>query len=132
MLSKLSAQESHGAPPGVYLLLFWLTFWPGAPLAAMAAPAVWEARREPGARFLLAWLIPSWIVFEAVMTKLPHYVLPLYPAIAILIAGIVEAGALAKIRWMIRGTVGWFVFPTVIAVTTVVAFVVFNRELGLL
>ena len=39
MLSKLAAQESHGAPPGVYLLLFWITFWPGAPLAGMAAPA---------------------------------------------------------------------------------------------
>ena len=38
MLSKLGAQESHGAPPGVYLLLFWVTFWPGAPLAGMAAP----------------------------------------------------------------------------------------------
>ena len=59
MLSKLSAQESHGAPPGVYLLLFWITFWPGAPLAGMAAPAVWRARREPGAQFLLAWLVPS-------------------------------------------------------------------------
>ena len=47
------------------LLLFWVTFWPGAPLAGMAAPAVWRARREPGAQFLLAWLIPSWIVFEA-------------------------------------------------------------------
>ena len=30
MLSKLGAQESHGAPPGLYLLLFWITFWPGA------------------------------------------------------------------------------------------------------
>src|SRR6185369_5911896 len=39
MLSKLAAQESHGAPPGVYLLLFWATFWPGAPLAGLAAPA---------------------------------------------------------------------------------------------
>ena len=64
MLSKLGAQESHGAPPGLYLLLFWVTFWPGAALAGMAAPAVWRARREPGAQFLLAWLIPSWIVFE--------------------------------------------------------------------
>src|SRR6266436_5511533 len=25
MLSKLAAQESHGAPPGLYLLLFWVT-----------------------------------------------------------------------------------------------------------
>ncbi|MGN6374816.1 MAG: ArnT family glycosyltransferase, partial [Sphingomonas sp.] len=133
MLDKVtSGQEAHGAPPGFDLLLFFITFWPASVLAAPAVPAIWQARREPGARFLLSWLVPSWIVFEIVITKLPHYVLPLYPAIAILIAGILEAGALAKIRWMIRGTVGWFVFPTVIAVATVVAFVIFNRELGLL
>ena len=87
LLAKVfQGQETHGAPPGYYLLLFWLTFWPAAPLAAMAAPAVWRQRREPPVRFLLAWLVPSWIVFELVVTKLPHYVLPLYPAIAILIA----------------------------------------------
>ena len=97
MLSKLAAQESHGAPPGVYLLLFWLTFWPGAPLAGMAAPAVWRARREAGAQFLLAWLVPSWIVFELVLTKLPHYVLPLYPAIAILTVGALERRVLVAI-----------------------------------
>jgi len=133
MLDKVtSGQEAHGAPPGYYLLLFFITFWPASVLAAPAVPAIWQARREAGARFLLAWLVPSWIVFEIVMTKLPHYVLPLYPAIAILIAGILDAGALAKFRWMIRGTVGWFVFPSVIAVVTVAAFIVFNRELGLL
>ena len=132
MLAKVtSGQEAHGAPPGYYLLLFWVTFWPGAVLAGLAAPAVWKARREPGARFLLAWLIPSWLVFEAVMTKLPHYVLPLYPAIAILIAGIVEGGGLIKTRWLVRGTVGWFLFPSVIAITVVVGFIALNRELGL-
>src|SRR6185437_8791957 len=86
MLAKVfGGQESHGAPPGFYFALFWVTFWPGSVLAGLAAPRIWQARREPGARFLLAWLIPSWAVFEAVITKLPHYVLPLYPAIAILI-----------------------------------------------
>src|SRR6266478_5688823 len=45
MLSKLAAQESHGAPPGLYLILFWVTFWPGAALAGMAMPAIWRARR---------------------------------------------------------------------------------------
>src|SRR5215831_9197036 len=45
MLGKLTAQESHGAPPGVYLVLFWVTFWPGAALAGMAIPPVWRARR---------------------------------------------------------------------------------------
>ena len=58
------------------------------PDAGLAAPAVAASamRREPAVRFLLAWLVPSWIMFELAVTKLPHYVLPLYPAIAILFA----------------------------------------------
>jgi 4-amino-4-deoxy-L-arabinose transferase-like glycosyltransferase len=133
MLAKVtSGQEAHGAPPGYYLVLFWLTFWPGSVLAGLAAPRVWKARREPGARFLLAWLIPSWLVFEAVMTKLPHYVLPLYPAIAILIAGILERGSLSKIRWMVRGTVGWFLFPSAIAIAVVAGFLALSRDLGII
>ena len=132
MLEKVtSGQEAHGAPPGLYLLLFWVTFWPGSILAGLAAPTIWMARREPGARFLLAWLIPSWIVFEAVMTKLPHYVLPLYPAIAILIAGIVEGRGLFRKAWLVRGTVGWFLFPAVIAIMVPVGFFMMSRDLGL-
>jgi 4-amino-4-deoxy-L-arabinose transferase-like glycosyltransferase len=132
MLAKVaSGQEAHGAPPGYYLLLFFLTFWPGAVLWGLAVPAVWRARREPGAQFLLAWLVPSWLVFEAVVTKLPHYVLPLYPAIAILIAGVLEQGGLATKRWMVRGTVGWFLFPGIIALVVPVGFVVIDRDLGL-
>src|ERR1700676_3469750 len=127
MLSKLGAQESHGAPPGLYLLLFWVTFWPGAPLAGMAAPAVWRARREPGAQFLLAWLVPSWIVFELVLTKLPHYVLPLYPAIAILTVGAIERRVLSR-SWLMRGTAWWFVVPALASVVAVVGAVTLTRQ----
>ena len=127
MLSKLSAQESHGAPPGVYLLLFWITFWPGAPLAGMAAPAVWRARREPAAQFLLAWLIPSWIVFELVLTKLPHYVLPLYPAIAILTIGALERRVLSR-SWLRRGAAWWFAIPAIMSVVAVIGAVTVTRQ----
>jgi 4-amino-4-deoxy-L-arabinose transferase-like glycosyltransferase len=131
MLAKvIGGQESHGAPPGYYFLLFWATFWPGSVLAGLAAPRIWLARREPGARFLLAWLLPSWAVFEAVITKLPHYVLPLYPAIAILIAGILEGGGLFTKRWLVRGTAAWFIFPAAIAIGVVVIFVIVGRDLG--
>ena len=82
----LQGQEGHGAPPGYYFALFWFTFWPAAVLAPLAVPFVWRARAEPSVRFLLAWLLPGWLMFELVVTKLPHYVLPLYPAAAILIA----------------------------------------------
>jgi 4-amino-4-deoxy-L-arabinose transferase-like glycosyltransferase len=127
MLSKLGAQESHGAPPGVYLLLFWATFWPGAPLAGMAAPAVWRARREPGAQYLLAWLVPSWIVFELVLTKLPHYVLPLYPAIAILTVGALERRVLSR-SWLRSGAAWWFVVPAVASVIAIVGAIMLTRQ----
>ena len=133
MLGKVtSGQEAHGAPPGFYFVLFWVTFWPGSVLAGLAAPTIWRSRREPGAQFLLAWLVPSWLVFEAVMTKLPHYVLPLYPAIAILIAGILSSGNLSKSRWLVRGTIGWFLFPGAIAIAVLIAFIMFGGDLGLI
>ncbi len=127
MLAKLAAQESHGAPPGFYLLLFWITFWPGAPLAGMAVPAVWRARREPGEQYLLAWLVPSWIVFELVLTKLPHYVLPLYPAVAILAVGAMERHVLAR-NWLRRGAAWWFAIPALGSIVFVVIAVKLTRQ----
>ena len=121
MLGKVaSAQESHGAPPGLYFVLFWVTFWPASTLAGVAAPAVWRARREPGAQFLLAWLVPSWVVFELIITKLPHYVLPMYPAIAILIVGALQSHALSRSAWIVRGAAWWFVFPAIVSVAAIV------------
>jgi 4-amino-4-deoxy-L-arabinose transferase-like glycosyltransferase len=85
MAAKLAgAKESHGAPPGAYLAMFPVTFWPGSLFALLALPWVWRNRRDRAVAFCLAWTLPSWLVFEAVPTKLPHYVLPLYPAIALL------------------------------------------------
>src|ERR1700722_18765950 len=41
MLGKLaSAQEAHGAPPGLYLVLFFATFYPGSILAGLARSVV--------------------------------------------------------------------------------------------
>jgi len=133
LLAKVaSAQESHGAPPGYYLALFWVTFWPAAPLVLLAARAVWLIRREPGPRFLLAWIIPAWIVLEAVVTKLPHYVLPLYPAIAILTAGALDSGVLSRNRWLVRGTSGWFVVPLVLCLAAIVGQIYVGHQFDLL
>ena len=133
LFAKVGAgQESHGAPPGLYFVLFWVTFWPGSMLVGLAAPAVWNVRREPGAKYLLAWIVPSWIVFEIVLTKLPHYVLPLYPPIAILAAGILDHQALSRRRWLEAGTVWWFIIATVLALGMIAAHIVLGEQLGLL
>ncbi len=54
------------------------------------------------------------------MTKLPHYVLPLYPAIAILIVGVLERRTLSEKRWLTIGSMSWFVLPAVLALLGVV------------
>jgi 4-amino-4-deoxy-L-arabinose transferase-like glycosyltransferase len=50
----LNSQEGHGAPPGYYVVLFFVTFFPVSLLIGPAAPAVWANRRQATIRFLLA------------------------------------------------------------------------------
>ncbi len=133
MLSKVAGgQESHGAPPGYYVALFFVTFWPGAMLFGLCAPAIWRERFEARTKFLLAWLVPSWIVFEAVITKLPHYVLPLYPAIAILIAMRLDPPELSKRLWLERGALWWFVAPFVVGLGGIAFLILREGDSGVL
>jgi 4-amino-4-deoxy-L-arabinose transferase-like glycosyltransferase len=78
--------ETHGGFPGLHLLLLPLLAFPSTLPVLRALPAAWADRRSAGTKFLLAWIAPSWLVFEAVPTKLPHYTLPLYPALFLLAA----------------------------------------------
>lgn len=79
-------QEGHGAPPGYNLLLSAIAFWPSI-LFLLPALGLAAARgKDPSIRFLLAWAASWWLVCELVPTKLPQYVLPAYPALAILTA----------------------------------------------
>jgi 4-amino-4-deoxy-L-arabinose transferase-like glycosyltransferase len=89
-----SGKEHHGSPPGFYILAFWWTFWPAALFAtAGAGLAVWRGRQSRRLLFLMAWIVPYWIILEAIPTKLPHYALPLYPAIAMaLVLALWDAG----------------------------------------
>lgn len=84
LLAKVGqGQENHGAPPGSYLAAVWATFWPGAALLAAAVPALWRGRRTAVVVFLAGWAGPVWLLFELTATKLIHYTLPAYPALAI-------------------------------------------------
>ena len=87
-LSKVqSGQESHGAPFGTYFGLLGLLFWPGI---AFIGFLVWQGRdilRHPASRFCFAWIVGYWLAIELVPTKLPHYILPVMPALTLLVAG---------------------------------------------
>jgi 4-amino-4-deoxy-L-arabinose transferase-like glycosyltransferase len=87
LLGKVGRGEQHHiAFPGYYLAMFNLTFWPGSLAAVFAIPWTWRERKSEQVRFLLAWIVPTWLIYEMISTKLPHYALPYYPAIACLAA----------------------------------------------
>lgn len=106
ILPKLiGGHESHGAPPGTYLLLVGATFWPGALFLWPAVLRVVRQRAEPGLAVLFAWIVPVWLLFELIPTKLPHYVMPTYPALALAVASLLlavrePAQAWLWSRWM--------------------------------
>ncbi len=87
LLGKVAGgQQAHGLPPGTYLAMFLAAFWPGSVFAALAIPFAWTQRRTRPVAFGLAAILPHWIAYELIATKLPHYVLPAFPAIAVLTA----------------------------------------------
>lgn len=85
MMGKVTrGQESHGAPPGYYLLSYAVYVWPlGPPLLAASLALLGRMRADPPLLFLFAWYMPYWLLCELIPTKLPHYMLPAYPALAL-------------------------------------------------
>ncbi|OYU78595.1 MAG: 4-amino-4-deoxy-L-arabinose transferase [Alphaproteobacteria bacterium PA3] len=99
---KLAGQsENRSVPPGAHLLLSPVIFWPGSVLIPLALWTAWRDRKDVRVRFLLAWLVPGWLMFEAAPAKLAHYTLPVHGAVLLLGAvGLLSAGwHKAWLRW---------------------------------
>ena len=85
---------THAQPAWWYLV--WL------PVMLLPWPLVLRARfdalrgllAERGARLAIAWVLPTLIVFSMIGGKQAHYLLPLLPGIALLLALAIERGAL--------------------------------------
>ncbi|MBO6796588.1 glycosyltransferase family 39 protein [Maricaulis sp.] len=130
----VSSHERHGGPIGYHLLLAPLLFFPAVlflvPGVARIVGAVRgeDDRAASIARFLICWAVPTWLVFELLPTKLPHYVLPAYPAVA-LMAGwaFVEIGKSAN--WQRWVSWGLFAFAgLVFAIVIPTAFLIYGNN----
>lgn len=86
--------SAYRHPPGFYTALVWVTFWPWTPLLIpMAYHTLRRMLRRTAMnidprpyQFLVAWVVPMWILLELSRGKLLHYCLPLYVAMIILCA----------------------------------------------
>lgn len=99
--------ETHGGPLGYHTLLTPILAFPMTLLLPAAAVAAWRHRNEPGVRFAIAWLVPTWLVFEILPTKLPHYTLPAYAALAWLAARALAEPVGKLSRWLGAGLAGF-------------------------
>jgi 4-amino-4-deoxy-L-arabinose transferase-like glycosyltransferase len=119
----LGAQESHGGWPGLYAVLAVALLWPGSLVIWPAMVSAWSQRHRLAYRFLLAWAVPAWIMFELVPTKLPHYVLPVFPALALLTGARISEGADVFVsRWTkLYGMTAWAAVGLVLAALAVLA-----------
>lgn len=121
----ISGHEGHGAPPGYHLLIAAVAFFPGSLSGLPSVVAAFHRRHEDALRFSLAWLLPVWLLFEAVPTKLPHYMLPAYPALALLSAwGVTTSG---EISGRLAQLVTWaWVAVAALITSALVAAVIFS------
>jgi 4-amino-4-deoxy-L-arabinose transferase-like glycosyltransferase len=111
------ADEAHGGPPGYHLLLAALTLFPASLIVLRAIPATWIARGDPVVRVLLAWILPTWLVFELLPTKLPHYVSVTFPAVLLLAARwLLDPERRDPPRWVSHVSVAlWLVAAAILA-----------------
>jgi len=93
------AQESHGGLPGMYALLAPLLLFPATLMLPAALSTGWSRRAEPAIRFLVCWLVPAWLIFEIAPTKLWHYTLPTFGALALLMAAALTRPVGKVSRW---------------------------------
>jgi 4-amino-4-deoxy-L-arabinose transferase-like glycosyltransferase len=80
-----SSMEGHEGPFYFYLIALVLGIFPFTGLALVGMRWVWGQGKRETIRFLWSWLLPSFVIFSAIPTKLPHYIAPLLPAVGLML-----------------------------------------------
>ncbi len=111
---SLTPLEGHGGNLLLYLPYYlivigigfapWTLYLPGAASAVLGGRV-----GGPRLRALLAgWAAPVFLMLTFIATKLPHYLLPVWPALALAVGGTLAAGEEGRLderdrRWLRRG-----------------------------
>ncbi|MEM9815126.1 MAG: glycosyltransferase family 39 protein [Cyanobacteria bacterium P01_D01_bin.6] len=88
--------DNHQGPPWYYLLELlkygwpWLIFWP------TGLWLTWRSRDESWAKLVLVWTVVYLLIISVMRTKLPWYIFPIYPAMALAV------GVALSVAWNIH------------------------------
>jgi 4-amino-4-deoxy-L-arabinose transferase-like glycosyltransferase len=113
--------ESHRGPVFYYLLVLIVGFAPWSILFGSLGWHAWQHRREqkgdPRYRFLGCWIVVYLVFFSCASTKLPNYVLPLYPPLALLLAHFLDRwrrGEVTPPAWLLHASLASLVLTGVL------------------
>jgi 4-amino-4-deoxy-L-arabinose transferase-like glycosyltransferase len=119
LLARLGGATDPRAPPGTYALVTFAIMWPLASFFVLALPWAFDRVRSQTIRFGLAAAVPFGLVAELLPLKLPHFLLPAFPAAALIAATAIDAGGVAVKGWASRFfAIGPILWPLVVAVGT--------------
>jgi 4-amino-4-deoxy-L-arabinose transferase-like glycosyltransferase len=98
-VGRVNESFAHGRPFYWYLLVIPVVLFPW-----VIWPPIWRGVRgmirntDPAIRFALAWAVPGVVILSFISGKQPHYLLPLFPPFALLMAAAVGRESLANGR----------------------------------
>ena len=109
IVARVVSEESFAPTRGFF---YYWKVWPGdaAPWSVLfVAAAAWalvrwrrlDAQTRQATTFALAWFVAVFVTFSVSRSKVPHYVLPAYPAAALLIGVFVDrvANTISEAWW---------------------------------
>lgn len=78
-----SEKDNHSGPPWYYLLELCKYTMPYLFLFVAGLRISWENRNWGWAKLILVWTVIYFVAISLMVTKLPWYILPIYPALAL-------------------------------------------------
>jgi 4-amino-4-deoxy-L-arabinose transferase-like glycosyltransferase len=113
VMRSVSPLEGHGGKTGLsylltfpyYLLTLWFSFFPWSLWLPPAIAALWCRRKQwtPQETYLISGVLLVFGIFTLSWTKLPHYTLPAFPFLALLLAASWLPAPRPLFRWAAAG-----------------------------
>ncbi len=127
---RFATAEFDRSEPWFYFILVLLVgFFPWSLLLPMTIKEAWKTRFEDRTLYLILWIALPLLFFSASKSKLPHYILPIFPALAALTAAALarryrestaKLQSAISLTWWIQSATGLYLalgtfFPMVLA-----------------
>ncbi|WP_026733435.1 ArnT family glycosyltransferase [Fischerella sp. PCC 9605] len=106
--------EEHSGPPWYYLLEILKYTWPWLLFLPSSLRLSWKNRNFSWAKLVLVWMIVYLIAISLMRTKLPWYVFPIYPSLALVMGA--KLGEIENLPLLSSYPRPWVIILAILAV----------------